>query len=125
MWKKSRKQKNDSNRRGEYQKFDEVSTQMRESMIKLDAEKVIAHAAANSRSCHPGFVKELVNKAAQIEPLLKITCNDVNNKVSNRMVRPMASPRGHGWLNRRLDRTGQWTAQWTKHLKGAGGKQRQ
>ncbi len=53
------------NKRGEYWKFDKVlSSQMRESMVKLYVEKVIAHAAANGGSCRPGFVKELVNKAA-------------------------------------------------------------
>jgi hypothetical protein len=44
---KSRKRKNDSNKRGEYWKLDDVSNQMREPVIKLMAEKVIAHAAGN------------------------------------------------------------------------------
>ncbi len=81
--KKSRKQKNDSNKRGEYRKFDEVSSQMREAVIKSYAEKVIAHAAVNGGSCHPGFVKELVDKAAHVAPLLKITCDVINNRVRN------------------------------------------
>jgi hypothetical protein len=80
--KKSLKQKNDSNRGGgEYRKFDEFSSQIREPVIKSYAEKVIAHAAANGRICRQGFVKVLVYKAAQVAPLLKITCNDINNKV--------------------------------------------
>jgi hypothetical protein len=81
--KKSRKQKNDLNKRGEYPKFDEVSSQMREAVIKSYAGKVIAHAAVNGGSCHPGFVKELVDKAAHVAPLLKITCDVINNRVRN------------------------------------------
>ncbi len=52
-------------------------------MIKSYAEKVIAHAAANGGICCQGFVKDLVDKAAQVAPLLKITCKDINNKVRN------------------------------------------
>ena len=81
--KKSRKQKNDLNRRGEYQKFDEVSSKMKESVINSYMEKVVAHAAANGGSCRQGLVKDLVDKAAQVAPLLKITCDDINNKVRN------------------------------------------
>jgi hypothetical protein len=76
--KKSLKQKNDLNRGwgGEYWKFDEFS-------VKSYAEKVIAHAAANGGICRRGCVKDLVNKADQVAPLLKITRNDINNKVRN------------------------------------------
>ncbi len=81
--KKSCKQKNDSNRRGEHRKFDEVSSKMREFVIKSYAKKVMAHAAENGGSCHQGFVKELVDNAAQVAPLLKITRDDINNKVRN------------------------------------------
>jgi hypothetical protein len=81
--KKSRKPKNDSNRRGEYRKFYEIISQMRESVIKLYVEKVIAHATVNARICHQGFIKELVNKAAQVAPLLIIIHNDIKNKVRN------------------------------------------
>jgi hypothetical protein len=81
--KKTRKRKNDSNRRGESWKFDEVSSKMRESVIDSYVEKVVAHAAANGGSCCQGFVKDLVNKAAQVAPLLKITRDDINNKVRN------------------------------------------
>ena len=52
-------------------------------MIKSYAKKAIAHAAANGGGCRPGFVKELVDKAAQVAPLLKITCDDINNRVRN------------------------------------------
>jgi hypothetical protein len=68
---------------GEYWKFDEFSSQMREPVIKSYAEKVIAHAAVNGGICHQGFAKDLVDKAAQVAPLLKITCNDINNKARN------------------------------------------
>jgi hypothetical protein len=81
--KKSHKQKNDSNRRGEYWKFNEVSSEMRESVIKSYAKKVMAHAAENCGSCRQGFVKELVDNGAQVAPLLKITRDDINNKVRN------------------------------------------
>jgi hypothetical protein len=76
-------QKNDSNRGREYWKFDQFSSQMRKSAIKLYAEKVIAHASVNGEICCQGFRKELVDKAAQFAPLLKITCNGINNKVRN------------------------------------------
>jgi hypothetical protein len=56
---------------------------MREAVIKSYVEKDIAHAAVNGGSCCPGFVKELVDKAAQVAPLLKITCDDINNRVRN------------------------------------------
>jgi hypothetical protein len=81
--KKIRKQKNDSNRRGEYRKFDEVSRKMRESVIKSYTKKVMAHAAENCGSCRQGFMKELVDNAAQVAPLLKISRDDINNKVRN------------------------------------------
>ena len=81
--KKSCKRNNDSNRRGDYWKFDEVSSEMRESVMKSYAEKVVAHDAANGKSCRWGVVKELVDTAAQVAPLLKITRDDINNKVRN------------------------------------------
>jgi hypothetical protein len=56
---------------------------MRESVINSYAEKVIAHAAVNGGICRQGYVKELVNKAAQVAPLLKITRNATNIKVRN------------------------------------------
>ena len=56
---------------------------MRESVIKSYAKKVMAHAAENCGSCHQGFMKELVDNAAQVAPLLKITRDDINNKVRN------------------------------------------
>ncbi len=43
----------------------------------------MAHAAENGGSCRRGFVKELVDNAAQVAPLLKITRKDINNKVRN------------------------------------------
>jgi hypothetical protein len=77
----SRKQKDDSFKRREYWKFDEVSSKMREPVITLYAKKVVAHAATNGRSCCQVFVKELVDGAAAIAPFMKITCDDINNKV--------------------------------------------
>jgi hypothetical protein len=52
-------------------------------VIKSYVKKVMAHAAENCGSCYQGFVKELVNNAAQVAPLLKITCDNINNKVRN------------------------------------------
>ena len=78
----SRKRKNDSDKRGEYRKFDEFSSQMRDSVIESYARKVIAHVAVNDGSCKRGFVKNLVNMAAEVVPALKITCDDINNKMS-------------------------------------------
>jgi hypothetical protein len=77
----SRKRKNDSDKRGEFWKFDEASSQMRDTLIQSCAERVIAHAAGNGGSCGQGFVKELVNELNQIAPLLEITRDDINNKV--------------------------------------------
>jgi hypothetical protein len=77
----SRKRKNDSDKRGEYWNFDQISSQMRESLIKSCTEKVIAHAAGNGGSCCQGFMKELVDKIFQKAPLLEITCDNINNKV--------------------------------------------
>ena len=76
----SHKQKNDSNKRGEDWNY-QISSQMRESLIKSCADKVIAHAARNGGSCHQGFVKKLVNKIFQRVPLMEITRNTINNKV--------------------------------------------
>jgi hypothetical protein len=81
---KSLNQKNNLNRGGgEYLKFHEFSSQIREPMIKSYAEKVIAHATMNGGICHQGFVKDRVDKAAQVAPLLKITRDNINNKVRN------------------------------------------
>ena len=77
----SRKRKNDSDKRGGYWKFDEASSRMRESLIKSCAERVIDHAASNGGRCRLGFVKELVDELNQRAPLLKITRDDINNKV--------------------------------------------
>jgi hypothetical protein len=60
------KHKNDLDRRGKYQKLNDTCIQMREPVIKSYAEKVIAHAALNGGSCHWGFVKDLVDGAAQV-----------------------------------------------------------
>jgi hypothetical protein len=72
---------NDSKKRGDYRKFDEFSNQMRDSVIESHARKVIAHVAANNGSCKRGFVKNLVDMAAEVAPALKITRDDINNKV--------------------------------------------
>ena len=77
----SRKRKDNSDKRGEYRKFDEFSSQMRDSVIKSYARKVIAHVAVNDGSCKRGFVKNLVDMAAEVVPALKITRDDINNKV--------------------------------------------
>ncbi len=53
----SRKRKNDSDKRGEYRKFDKASSQMRDTLIESCAERLIAHAAGNGGSCRQGFVK--------------------------------------------------------------------
>ena len=79
--KKSHKQMNDSNKRGDYQKFDEFSSQIRDPVIESYAKKVITHVAANDGSCKQGFVKKLVDMAAEVAPALKITLDDINNKV--------------------------------------------
>jgi hypothetical protein len=77
----SRKRKNDSVKRGEYRNFDQMSSQMRETLIKSCTEKVIAHAAENGGRCRLGFVKELVGNVSQRAPLLEITRDDFNNRV--------------------------------------------
>ena len=77
----SRKRKNDSAKRGEYRNFDQMSSQMRDTLIESYAEKVIAHAAENGGRCRLGFVKELVGMVSQRAPLLEITRDDINNRV--------------------------------------------
>jgi len=77
----SRKRKDNSDKKGEYRKFDEFSSQMRDLVIKLYAKKVIAHVAANDGSFKRCFVKNLVDMAAEVVPALKITRDDINNKV--------------------------------------------
>ena len=44
----SRKRKDNSDKRGEYRKFDEFSSQIRDLLIKSYARKVIAHVASDS-----------------------------------------------------------------------------
>ena len=75
------KQKDDSVKRGEYWMFDQISSQMRETLIRQCAEQVIAHAAGNGGSCRRGFVKGLVNKYFCRAPLMEISFDDINNKV--------------------------------------------
>ena len=76
----SRKRKNDSGKRGEYWKFDEASSRMRDTLIQSCAERVIAHAASNGGSCRRGFVKELVDELNQRAPQLKITRDNIITK---------------------------------------------
>ncbi len=54
---------------------------MREAVIKSYAEKIIAHAALNGGRCRWGFVKALADGAAQVAPFMRITRDDINNKV--------------------------------------------
>ena len=77
----SRKRKGVSDKRGEYRKFDQISSQMRENLILQCAEQVIAHAAANGGSCRRGFVKEMVGEYFRRAPLMGISRDDINNKV--------------------------------------------
>jgi hypothetical protein len=77
----SRKRKDNSDKRGEYRKFDEFSSQIRDLLIKSYARKVIAHVAVNDGSCKQGFIKILVDMAAEVVPALEITHNNINNKV--------------------------------------------
>jgi hypothetical protein len=72
----SRKNNNDLDKRGNYQQFEDRCRQMRELVIKFYAKRVIAHAASNGKSCHQGF-----DGAAQLAPFMRITRNDINNKV--------------------------------------------
>jgi hypothetical protein len=77
----SRKRKDNSDKRGEYWKFDEFSSHIRDLVIESYARKVIAHVAVNDGSCKQGFVKNLVDVAAKVVPALEITRDDINNKV--------------------------------------------
>ena len=76
-----RKRKNDSNKRGEYRKFDDFSSQMRDSLIQSYAERVIDHASSNGGSCCQGFVQEMVGEHYRGAPLMGMSRNDMNNKV--------------------------------------------
>jgi hypothetical protein len=64
----TRKHKNDLDKRGKYQKFDNTCRQMRDLVIKFYSERVIAQAASSGGSYHWGFIKDLVNGAAQVAP---------------------------------------------------------
>jgi len=75
------KGKNDIAKRGVYRKFDKASSQMRDSLIQSNAERVIAHAAFNSGSYHRGFAKEMVNELYQRAPFMGISCDNINIKV--------------------------------------------
>ena len=76
-----RKRKNDSNKRGEYRKFDDFSSQMRDSLIQSCAERVIDHASSNGGRCRHGFVQEMVGELYRGAPLMGISRDDINNKV--------------------------------------------
>ena len=79
----SRKRKDDSDKskRGEYRKFDQISSQMRETLIRQCAEQVIAHAAGNGGGSRRGFVKGLVDEYFRRAPSMEISRDDINNKV--------------------------------------------
>jgi hypothetical protein len=66
----SRKRKDDSDKRGEYRKFDKASSQMRDSLIQSCAERVIDHASSNGGRCHHGFVQEMVGELYQGAPIM-------------------------------------------------------
>jgi hypothetical protein len=51
------------------------------SLMNLATRKVIAHVAVNNGSCKRGFIKNLVDMAAEVAPALKISRDDINNKV--------------------------------------------
>ena len=48
---------------------------------RIVCKKVIAHIAANDGSCKRGFVKKLADMAAEVAPALKISQDDINNRV--------------------------------------------
>jgi hypothetical protein len=64
----SRKRKNDSVKRGEYRNFDQMSSQMRDTLIESYAEKVIAHAAENGGRCRLGFVNPRISLSHRRPP---------------------------------------------------------
>jgi hypothetical protein len=72
-------QKDDSSKQGLYQAFNEDIAQAQKALIGLYTEKAIAHTDANGGSCRQGFVKNLVNAAARVPPVLQITRLDINN----------------------------------------------
>ncbi len=78
---KSRKQKGDSDKRGEYRKFDKASSQMRDSLIQSCAERVIHHASSNGGRCWHGFVQEIVGELYRGAPLMGISRIDINNNI--------------------------------------------
>ena len=76
----SRKRKDDSDKskRGEYRKFDQISSQIRETLIRQCAEQVIAHAAGNGGGSRRGFVKGLVDEYFRRAPSMEISRDDFN-----------------------------------------------
>ena len=73
--------KNDSDKRGGYRNFDQISSQMRDTLIHSCAERVIAHTVSNGGRCRLGFVKGLVYELYQRAPLMGISRDNINNKV--------------------------------------------
>jgi hypothetical protein len=69
----SRKRKEYSDKRGEYRKFDEASSQMRGSLIQSCAERVIDHASSNGGRCRHGSVQEMVGELYRGAPLMGIS----------------------------------------------------
>ena len=76
----SRKRAIDSNIREDYQKFDEFSSQIRDPVIESYAKKVIALLLRTMEAVNE-VVKKLVDMAAEVAPALKITLDDIINKV--------------------------------------------
>jgi hypothetical protein len=78
---KSNNQKDGSSKQGPYQEFNKDSAQAWKALIGLHAEKAIAHTDANGRSCHQGFVKNLVNAVSRVASVSQIMHLDINNEV--------------------------------------------
>jgi hypothetical protein len=86
--KKSRKRAIDSNKRGDYQKFDEFSSQISDPVIESYAKKVIALLLRTMEAASE-VVKKLVDMAAEVAPALKITRDE--NEAHSRPARATAT----------------------------------
>ena len=104
MFNSSKKQKTStrktSNARGPYREFNDATKSMRDILVRGYAEQYIENVAANKNGrCSYGFVANLVQEAASVAEVLKISNRDIENEAARIMVkRREVSPESSGTL---------------------------
>ena len=89
-----------SNARGPYREFNDATKSMRDILVRGYAEQYIENVAANKNGrCSYGFVANLVQEAASVAEVLKISNRDIENEAARIMVkRREVSPESSGTL---------------------------